>query len=66
MLCAISYNLKNMKNIHRGVLLLVKLQGSGCKWYQVALNVSYTGFIEATFKVNRRKPIANKLLLQLG
>ena len=34
-LCAIwyhSYNLKNLKNTHRGVLILVKLQAEGCNF----------------------------------
>ena len=53
MLCAIwynLYNLKNVKNTHGGVLLLMKLQALVCsfftlsklyKWYQFAHSISY-------------------------
>ena len=48
------YNLKNVKNTHGGVLLLVKLQKSNtppwvfltffklCKWHQIAQSVTYS------------------------
>ena len=47
MRCATWYhlhNLKNVKNNHGGVLLLVKLQASACKlrkWYQIAQRMAY-------------------------
>ena len=51
--CAVWYhlrNLKNVKNTHGGVLILVKLQTLACrllqtlklyKWYQIAQRITY-------------------------
>ena len=66
MRCAIwyhLYNLKNVKNIHGGVLILVKLQASACsltllhgffftffilcKWYQIAQHITYNKIFHA-------------------
>ena len=54
MCCAIwyqLYNLKNVKNTHGGVSLLVKLQAKS-KWYQIAQNITNKHWEEITHRDN--------------
>ena len=51
MFCALwyhLYNLKNMKNTHGGVLLLVKLQALACNFLKVTLHGCFLHFLNCT------------------
>ena len=52
-ICYHLYNLKNVKNTHGGVLLLVKLY----KWYQIAQRITYRGAFRKLWIQQRVKEI---------